>query len=72
MLNRDVDEYVPVFKGFMANLDRSAERAAPHRHLRTVGETLSRAFLPDESPNFDDLLAAIDEADARHAQGKQA
>lgn len=55
----------------MVNLDRSAERAAPHRHLRTVGETLSRAFLPDESSEFDDLLAAIDDADARHTQGKQ-
>lgn len=55
----------------MADLDRSPKRAEPHRHLRTVGETLSRAFLPDEPSNFDDLLAAIDEADARHAKGKQ-
>jgi len=55
----------------MANLDRSSKRAETQRHLRTVGETLARAFLPDESPNFDDLLAAIDEADTRHTQNKQ-
>ncbi len=55
----------------MANLEQSPKRAEPHRHLRTVGEALSRAFLPDDSSNFDDLLAAIDEADARHAKGKQ-
>jgi len=55
----------------MANLDQSPKRAESHRHLRTVGEALSRTFIPDESPSFDDLLAAIDEADTRHTQGKR-
>lgn len=59
-------------EGFQANFDRSPKLAEPHRHLRMVGEALSRAFLPDESSNFDDLLAAIDEADTQHAQGRQA